>query len=285
MDHPPGPVSVERFQLSGTYSGHDEQEEGNHTSYVIAFIESGSIQLQQGVEVLAEGGCAHLIPAGVSHRHLEYRELDCWLVNFCAECVGLTERSALMEPFRRVRTGAVPLVRIAEARRAGVRDLIEGLKRESRERGAVGEVAARAWLTLLLTEICRASPIQEVASSSSLVSDTLAWIQEHAKEPISLSDVSAAVHRSPAHLTSTIKKHTGRTVGQWIAACRLEQAASRLLHTDETIDRITWQVGWGDTTHFIRQFKKYYGQTPAQWRKSHQVNHRKMTETNPETNP
>jgi AraC family transcriptional regulator, arabinose operon regulatory protein len=30
---------------------------------------------------------------------------------------------------------------------------------------------------------------------------------------------------------------------------------------------IVEELGWNDTTHFIRQFKKAYGDTPAAWRK------------------
>jgi AraC-like DNA-binding protein len=85
--------------------------------------------------------------------------------------------------------------------------------------------------------------------------------------------VAAEVHRTPTHVAATIKAATGYSVGQWISAGRVAEAAARLAHTDESIDQITTRVGWQDTTHFIRQFRKAYGSTPAAWRRLHRARH------------
>ena len=63
-------------------------------------------------------------------------------------------------------------------------------------------------------------------------------------------------------------------MGDWIRAHRVSEASKRLLHTDESIEEIAGRVGWQDTTHFIRQFKKAQGCTPAAWRKSQRRRHR-----------
>jgi AraC-like DNA-binding protein len=33
------------------------------------------------------------------------------------------------------------------------------------------------------------------------------------------------------------------------------------------VDQIAPKIGWQDTRHFIQQFRKIYGVTPAAWRK------------------
>ena len=76
-----------------------------------------------------------------------------------------------------------------------------------------------------------------------------------------------AIHCSPSHLAFLMKQHTGYTVGQWVIRSRLTQACSRLLHSNQEISQLVYELGWHDVTHFIRQFKKAYGMTPAAWRK------------------
>ena len=74
-------------------------------------------------------------------------------------------------------------------------------------------------------------------------------------------------------MASVVKKETGYSVGAWIAAGRVAEAAGRLAHTDDDLDAITERVGWRDKTHLIRQFKKAYGVTPAAWRRAHRQRH------------
>lgn len=71
-----------------------------------------------------------------------------------------------------------------------------------------------------------------------------------------------------------MKQATGHTVGAWLTATRVAEAASRLAHTDESLDEIAERVGWRDKTHFIRQFKKAHGMTPAAWRRLQRAQHR-----------
>ena len=101
---------------------------------------------------------------------------------------------------------------------------------------------------------------------SDVAGDALRYIERHCFEPISLSDVAAALHRSPGHVTTALKRATGKTVGAWIMAGRLAEARNRLLHSDEMIDVIAERVGYGDVTHFIRLFRREHGITPAAWR-------------------
>lgn len=71
-----------------------------------------------------------------------------------------------------------------------------------------------------------------------------------------------------------VKKETGYSVGEWIRAGRLAEAAARLAHTDDSLDVIAEHVRWRDQTQFIRQLEKAYGTTPAAWRRAHRAGHR-----------
>jgi len=248
--------------------------ETSHTEHGLTYLVDGWFEIEHGRPIRVEPGTVTIIPAGVPHRPLAGEDMDYWLVGFCASCLRLDEGQLLMSPFSRVRRGALPVVSIPESRRAHLLDLIGELRDAGERGGPESPQVVGSLLTLVLAEVRRAMPGGDATGpSGSLVSDALELIQRRCLEPISLQDVAAAVHRTPAHVTATIKKSTGYSVGEWITAGRVAEAAARLAHTDDSLEEIANQVGWQDKTHFIRQFKKAYGVTPAAWRRQQHARH------------
>ena len=248
--------------------------ETSHTEHGLTYLVDGWFRMEHGSVVRVEPGTLTLVPAGVPHRPMEGRNLEYWMAGFCASCVELDEAQPLMAPFRSVRHGAFPVIEVPRGRRRRVLRLFRELREEC-ERGAPESPdLARALLALLLGEVRRAQPSKAApAPTGSLVADAMAYIQQHGLDPISLKDVAAAVHRAPAHVAATVKAATGYSVGEWINAGRISEAANRLAHTDDTLDQITLHVGWRDKTHLIRQFRKVHGKTPAAWRRQHRARH------------
>lgn len=248
--------------------------ETSHTDYGLTLLVNGWFRMEHGTPVTAQAGTLTIVPAGVPHRPLDGRDMEYWLLGFCATCVGLDESQVLMSPFRRVRHGTMPVVPLDEGRRARVlrlyRDLYDELDRGAPESPEL----AGCLLRLVLGELRRAMPGVEVeAAGGSLVADALEFIQRRCLGPLSLDDVAAFVHRTPAHVATTVKKSTGYSVGEWIRAGRIAEAAARLAHTDDSLDAIADHVGWQDKTHFIRQFRKARGVTPAAWRREYRAHH------------
>jgi len=239
----------------------------SHTEHGLTYLVEGWMQLEHGGTVEARPGTFTVVPAGVPHRPLAGRDMHYWMLGFCATCLTLDEGQALMSPFRRVRQGALPVLTVPKGRRRHVVRLYRELAAEQRRGVPETPELVRSLVLLLLGEVRRALPGDpSPVASGTLVSDALETIQRRCLEPISLADVAAAVHRSPAHVASVVKKATGYSVGDWIRAGRVAEAAARLSHTDEPLQVIAERVGWRDKTHFIRQFRKAYGVTPAVWR-------------------
>lgn len=248
--------------------------ETSHTEHVLIFVVEGWIEMHSGAPVRAEAGSFMLVPAGVPHRGLGNRS-ECWCVRFCASCLRLDETQPLMTPFRRVRAGAVPVVPVTARRRPRVLRLFRDLQEEGERDVPEAQALRRSLLFLLLGEIRRAAPEPEAPRlpAGSLVAEALQYIQVHAFEPISLRDVAASVCRTPAHVAAMVKDATGYAVGDWLRAARVAEAAAWLAHCDASLDEIAARVGWQDKTHFIRQFKKVHGQTPAAWRRAQRTGH------------
>lgn len=246
----------------------------SHTEHGLVYVVDGWEKMVHGEPITLSAGSLTIMPAGVPHRAIEGADLEFWLVGFCAACERLDESQVLMQPFRRVRQGALPVVTIPEGRRQHIVHLFSELDDELKRNNPQSAELAHSLLRLLLGEVLRVMPGPETpVPRGTLVADALEFIQQHCFEPISLRDVAAAVHRTPTHVAATLKRETGHSVGAWLTAGRIAEAALRLLHTADPVDQIGRSVGWRDTTHFIRQFRKAHGQTPAAWRREHRTGH------------
>ena len=275
MAHHPDPAhGGDVFVLHDRMERFHPHGEVTHTEHGLTYLVDGWFRMEHGGPIDAGPGTFTVVPAGVPHRPLDGADMDYWLLGFCATCLRLDESQPLMSPFRQVRRGAVPVLTVDPARRERVVSLFEELREEQARATLETRELVRSLVLLLLGEARRAMPGEPLPSTpSSLVADALEVVQRRCLEPISLRDVAAAVHRTPSHVANVVKAQTGHSVGDWIRAGRVAEAAARLAHTEDTLDAIAEHVGWADKTHFIRQFKKTYGITPAAWRRAHRVSH------------
>lgn len=238
-----------------------------HDHSALVFVTEGRAVHEQRGRFEVEPGDILLVPAGEPHRATRAPKTTAWGVGFCAPCYAPSELATLLDPFERARSGASPVVRIAPERRAHVNALIAELHAETRAERTHGELVQKSLLALVLAEVTRAAQVDPSPSAQpSLAADALRFIERRCLEPISLSDVAAAVGRSPSHVTTVLKQATGKSVVAWIIAGRLSEARNRLLHSDEMVEVIAERVGYADATHFIRLFRRAHGCTPAAWR-------------------
>ncbi len=83
-----------------------------------------------------------------------------------------------------------------------------------------------------------------------------------------LTDAARRFYLSPAYLSTVIKKQTGYTFSAILCRIRMENAVELLRNTNLKVEQICENVGYNDTTQFIKSFKKYYGVTPLRFRNS-----------------
>jgi AraC family transcriptional activator of pobA len=83
-----------------------------------------------------------------------------------------------------------------------------------------------------------------------------------------LKDVARAVSLSPGHLTTVVRRKTGRTVLEWIAERRMVEARRLLVQTDLAVEEVGRRVGYGHPGYFVRTFRRAHGSTPLGWRRA-----------------
>ncbi|KJZ10381.1 AraC family transcriptional regulator [Marinomonas sp. S3726] len=256
------------------------EEHSSQTEHILMLVNKGKLSMKYQNQVELSENMLTLIPPGVAHTLVAGEDLDIWWMGFCPSCLTLDFDASLLQTFRQIRLGALPVFQVSKDRALFINRMFEELDQLHVNNEADIEVIQKSLITLILHEVNKASkPFETRANQTDIkVSNALDFIQQHYLTPISLKDVANAIHCSPSHLAYLVKLHTGYTVGQWILNSRLTQACSRLIHSDQDINHLVEELGWHDVTHFIRQFKKAYGITPAAWRKQ-QKNHFKQTDS------
>ena len=92
------------------------------------------------------------------------------------------------------------------------------------------------------------------------------FVMVHFREKITLQQIAESEYISTAHLSRYIKETLGLTFSQLLSLTRCEETARLLSNTSKTIDQIAAEVGFANRKHLAIQFKKWYDQTPTQYR-------------------
>jgi len=245
-----------------------QHQHHTHSENVISLITKGSIVMDCGEEITLAPGMVIVIPAGVPHKALQGENVEYFWLSFCSGCLELENSPTLLPIFNLVHTGAVPVWQLPPENQELYLKLLTNLQQEIEQDLELSLEVISSYLVLLMHQVSRGSALAfNNLSHSSIVTEALAYIQQHTLSNISLKDVAQQVNKSEGYLANLVKKSTGFTVGDWIRKSRLTEACKHLLHTPKSIEDIAEQTGWNDTTHFIRQFKKEFHTTPARWRK------------------
>jgi YesN/AraC family two-component response regulator len=101
-------------------------------------------------------------------------------------------------------------------------------------------------------------------------------LREEFREEPSLDEMAQFVNLSQSRLRYLFKRETGMPPAHYLRAFRLERAKELLETTFLSVKVIISTIGVNDQSHFIREFKKSYGLTPAQYRLRHAANNEVM---------
>jgi AraC-like DNA-binding protein len=175
----------------------------------------------------------------------------------------------LLFPFLHGHAGGILRLEVPAGRRSAWEAAIRSIESELLARQDGYRQAALAHLTLLLIELARlAGPVADELrrSGEPLLAEVFELIDRRHPEPLSLRDVARAVGMTPGHLTTIVRRRTGRTVGEWIVERRMSEARSLLAETDLPVAEVARRVGISDPGYFSRLFGRGHGASPREWR-------------------
>ena len=83
-------------------------------------------------------------------------------------------------------------------------------------------------------------------------------------EKFGVSELAGAMNMSRSNLLRKIKKQTGLSASQFLRKVRLEKAMELLRESSLTVSEISYEVGFGSTSYFIKCFREHYGYPPGE---------------------
>jgi AraC family transcriptional regulator len=92
------------------------------------------------------------------------------------------------------------------------------------------------------------------------------FLHEHFAEKLSLRRIAAAAGVHPVHLCRAFPRKFGVTVGDYLRALRVDDAARQLAATRRPIAEIALDAGFDSQSHLTRHFRARLGVTPAAYR-------------------
>ncbi len=102
-------------------------------------------------------------------------------------------------------------------------------------------------------------------SSDNFIDQAESIILENvSNEQFGVSELAEAMNTSRSNLLRQIKKKTRLSASQFIRHVRIEKGMEILRQTSLTVSEVSYQVGFGSTSYFIKCFREYYGYPPGE---------------------
>lgn len=277
------PVQVTRLDadaLKDVEPGHAHA----HHFLVLAYFDrgGGSLRIGRGEWSVCTGDAYVVAPGevvGVGENVAGLARARGWAASFPPEGIGPSAPGALLAwrahplllPFARGAASGAHRFSVPRAERQAWSRHFRELERElAARRDGYGE-AVLARLTLLLVELARLASdvVGDLAlRDEPLLAEVFGIIEARHRERLSLADVASALGLTPGHLTTVVRRKTGRTVQHWILERRLAEARRLLVETDWTVAEVGRSAGFADPVYFSRCFRRAHGTTPLRWRRA-----------------
>ena len=108
----------------------------------------------------------------------------------------------------------------------------------------------------------------EGESHGRLVREAYEYIGENFTRPLTLGEISEALHVSPSYLHALFKRSVGMTPARLVTLRRIDRAKNLISAGEKSMLEIALEVGFCSQSHFNKVFLRECGITPAAYRKS-----------------
>ena len=152
--------------------------------------------------------------------------------------------------------------------------LLETARRELEHDREVAKASLVTASHILQTEIERCSGVNGFTRGGLAAWQVLrvrAYIDANLHRAIHIRDLSAIARRSPAHFSRKFKLAVGESPHAYVVRRRLEKACYLMMTSVVSLSEIALSVGFSDQAHLCRLFRQAFGQSPANWRREHEI--------------
>lgn len=101
------------------------------------------------------------------------------------------------------------------------------------------------------------------------IGEAISYLEANYQESIDLDRLGEIAHMSKRNFMRNFRAAIGTSPIAHLIQMRVNHAASLLRHTRQSVTEIAFQVGFGDSNYFARQFRRILGVTPSKYRQQH----------------
>ena len=112
---------------------------------------------------------------------------------------------------------------------------------------------------------------QQASQLVKLAEQVELYIRNHFKEAISNKRLADVFNYHYNYITRAMKSVYHCSPQQYMMKLRLDEAKILLLHSFDSIESIALTIGFENTPYFSNCFRKYVGMSPAQFRKTYNI--------------
>ncbi len=242
------------------------------------------------VYVTGGTGRFYVKEAGYKLRESEYREgalflippetTHCFTTETTSEYVFIRFVISYVEDFMGKRVAEVlrSYGRNTEIRLDGrdertAEQLFSFIKSEEENRREGSRFLQQKWLDSIIMIVSRS--IADSSSFAGTMTDDrdsavymLEYIQQHINEPdlLKAENLAGTFHLAPGYIGNYFKRHYQETLQHYIAGNRLKTVENLLTSSRMTVKEIAYRMGYSDSSHLVRSFRKAYGVSPLKYR-------------------
>ena len=104
------------------------------------------------------------------------------------------------------------------------------------------------------------------ATTNTRINNIHEFLMKNYQNDIDLKEVAEIAHMAPASVCRFFKTTTRLTIFEYLNKIKIDYSCQLLLNTDLNILDISYDCGFNNLSHFNKQFKRFTGNTPTQYR-------------------
>ena len=237
----------------------------SHFTYEIFFVTQGTLQLVTAEKTVTFERRTVIIPPKISHYSYPSESGSYCLLFEFREADGKRETDEL----RKILDGGICELPISEDVAFYITKACEKLDLKTFN----AEKEAELLISLLFCEVFGALLPDEHKCSvytreTKHISAIEKHINSHIGERITLADAASSVYLSTRQVSRIVKREYGCTFSELVCEKKLATAEMLVKNSSLSMSEIARQIGLGTENYFYTLFKKRYGKTPLQYRRS-----------------
>ena len=245
-----------------------------HSEFEFVYVESGSVTVDVGTDsFVVDAGTGIMINSRALHRFTSSE--DAVIPNFLFMPSFIApEDSLIYEKYVApvISSSSEYIVFKPDASwQADVLDVIKNIiefQNEEDNELEISIMVQKLWFKIFKNQTFEVSEDKATALQRTRLQLMMQYIHSHFAGDVSLDEIAAAASISKSTALHLFQTNLRITPVNYLILYRLRQAARMLGSTEKKVTAIALETGFNNVDYFCRSFKKAYGITPTDYRRS-----------------